>query len=66
MKKRGNGKTHTVCCSGQLTAGCEAVCHEPFKEDRVEIRSREVDGCGVSCRSGADNNLHMIPITSRQ
>ena len=48
----------TIGRRGELTAGSEAVGHEALEEDRVEVRTSEVDGGGVPCRSRADDDLH--------
>lgn len=57
--------SRTVCCCRKLPAGGEAVCHESLEKNGVEVRTREIDGCGVSCGARADDHLHRDASTSR-
>ena len=47
----------TIGSCGQLTTGGKTVGHKTLEKDRTEIRPGQVDGCGVSCRSRADDDL---------
>lgn len=54
-------KERTIRRRGKLTAGGKPVGHETLEKHGVEVGTREVDGCCVSCRSRADDHLHHHP-----
>ena len=57
-------RTRTICGGSELTTCCEAVGHEAFKEDGVEVGAGEVDGCGVPCRTGPDDDLCVYSVST--
>jgi len=52
-------ETHTISGCGQLTPSGEPICHETLEKNRLEVSPSQVDGCGVSCRSRADDDLDI-------
>jgi len=53
-------EAHTISSCCQLTPSGEPICHETLEQDRLEIGPSQVDGCGVSCGSRADDDLGKI------
>ena len=57
--------TRTIGGCGQLTASGKPVGHETLEKDRVEVGPGQVDGGGMSCGSGADDDLGEGVIRNR-
>ena len=49
--------TRTIGGCGQLATSGKTVGHETLEKDRAEVGPGQVDGGGMSCRSGADDDL---------
>lgn len=47
----------TVGCCCELTTSSKAVRHETLEEDRFQVGTRQVNGSGVTSRTGTDDNL---------
>ena len=53
-------ETRTISSCGQLTPSGEPICHETLEKNRLEVGPSQIDGCGVSCGSRADDDLGRV------
>jgi hypothetical protein len=53
-------RRHSIRSRCELASGRESIGHESLEQDRVQIRAREIDGSGVSCRPRANYDLERI------
>jgi len=57
VERSGPLATRTIGGCGQLATSGKAVGHETLEKDRTEVGPCQVDGGGMSRRSGADDDL---------